>query len=215
MGMVDLEIDASDMKDMINKMREVMKPQQFENAMAGIFRKTGRHIKVTMGKTLPKKYSVTSKNAKEVVGNQKMTNGAGGVGVVIPLKDTRKGFALNQSSRNFASSGGLNGWATLTSKPYRIKVKVLKGKMAKLPARMPANYGGQPPFRNTSARKPGFASAVFTRTGKGRFPIRKVTAIAIPQMPMNRSKDDVQQEIKAFMEKQMEDRFNAMLRIGK
>ena len=43
----------------------------------------------------------------------------------------------------------------------------------------------------------------------------KITGIAIPQMPMNKSKPDVQRDIKEYLEKQMEERFMALMRIGK
>lgn len=43
----------------------------------------------------------------------------------------------------------------------------------------------------------------------------KLTGIAIPQMPMNRSEADVQRDIKEYLEKQMEQRFMALMRIGR
>ena len=67
------------------------------------------------------------------------------------------------------------------------------------------NIGGQPPFRNYSA--PSLNRVAFTREGQRRLPIRSVMGIAIPQMPVNRSEEDVQQDFRLFLEERIEHEF--------
>ena len=51
-----LEIDASDLKDKINMLKDAMTPTQFQRAMYGVFKDTGRHVKQILKKDLPKQY---------------------------------------------------------------------------------------------------------------------------------------------------------------
>ena len=74
------------------------------------------------------------------------------------------------------------------------------------------SYGGEPPFRNLGSK---LGKKTFTRAGKARLPIMKVVGIAIPQMPMNRSEDDVQEDIKIYMQKRIEYEFQRVIAGGR
>ena len=129
--------------------------------------------------------------------NAQTTSSAGGVGCIIPIVDTR-----GTIGGRFGASGGAHGWNSLRRK-YRVKGRVVKAGTSTLPAQM-SSYGGQPPFRNLGSRLGGLT---FTRAGKNRFPIQKVVGIAIPQMPMNRSQDEVQKDILEHMKERIEYEF--------
>lgn len=200
---ISFDIDASDLKDKITRLQDVMKPEQFEQAMYGIFRRTGRHVAAILKKDLPPKYEIKPGEIGRAVKNPQIGYGMGGIGCTIPIVDIRRKIGTE-----FRASGGAHGWNSVRRK-YRVKARVLKGAQSTLPAKW---HSGYPPFRNLGSSLGGQA---YARSSKKRGPILKITGIAIPQMPMNRSRPEVEQDIKDYLEKQMEERFNALMRIGK
>jgi len=208
MATVYLEIDISDLDEEISRLRSVMQPKQFENAMYGIFRRTTRHVRVILKKDLPQQYHVRKSDIQAAVSTGKVVNSPGaGVGCTIPIKAER-----GDVGGKFRARGGARGWESLHKK-YRVQARVVKGGISTLPAKMPGNYGGNPPFRNLSAES--LHGLTYTRKTRKRIPIMKVESIAIPQMPMTRSEPDVQRDIRQYLEKQMEQRFNYLVMSGR
>lgn len=201
-----LEIDASDLKDKINMLKDAMTPTQFQRAMYGVFKDTGRHVKQILKKDLPKQYYAKPAQIASAVKGPQLTFSAGSVGCNIPIRDTRGSIG-----GRYSASGGAHGWNSLKRK-YRVKGRIVKAGQSVLPPEM-KTYGGQPPFRNLSAKR--LNKVTFTRVGKKRGPIRAVYGIAIPQMPMNRSQEDVQKDILDYMENRLEHRFMALMRTGR
>ena len=208
---VYLEIDASELSDKIDMLKGAMTEQKFNSAMRDIFRRTGTRVKTILGNDVPKEYMVTKTQVRKTVGSAKITSSGLGVGCSIPVRGPRRGIGPGRES--YSASGSARGWESLHKK-YRVKAKILRGKVSTLPAAA-ASYSGYPPFRNTSA--PQLNNQTFTGTGDNitRRPIEKVTGIAIPQMPMNRSEQDVQKDIKQFMEERMERRLYVLMSTGK
>ena len=194
---VSLEIDASDLMAETERLRAVMKPEQFERAMYRVFSRTGGHVRRILRTDLPKQYHVTSGDVGAAVKNAKITHGGGGVGCAIPVVGEKRNIGSK-----FKASGGAHGWNSLRRK-YRVNAKIVKAGTSTLPSQM-SSYGGQPPFRNLGSR---LMPLTFTRAGKARLPIMKVSGIAIPQMPTNRSEADVQNDIKEYMYQRMEHEF--------
>ena len=208
MATVILEIDISDLDGEIDRLRSVMKPKQFENAMYGIFRRTTRHVRAILKKDLPQQYQVKKSDIQAAVSTGKVVNSPGaGVGCTIPIKAERGRVGVEYRAR-----GGAHGWNSLYRK-YRVQAKVLKAGISTLPEKMPGIYGGNPPFRNFSAER--LNGLAYTRKTKNRIPIMRVEGIAIPQMPMTRSEPDVQRDIRQYLEKQMEQRFNYLVMSGR
>lgn len=201
-----LEIDATDLQDKINMLKNAMTPTQFQNAMYGVFKDTGKHVKQILKKDLPTQYYVKPAQVASAVKLAQLTFGAGSVGCNIPIRDHRGSIG-----GRYSASGGAKGWESLKRK-YRVKGRIVKSGQSVLPTEM-RTYGGQPPFRNLSAKR--LNKVAFTRTGKKRGPIRAVYGIAIPQMPMNRSQDDVQKDILDYLENRLEHRFMALMRNGR
>lgn len=201
--LVDIDIDATDLRNKTLKLQSVMKPVQFEQAMYGIFRRTGRHVSQILRKDLPKRYEVKPGDISAAVKEPNLTMGFGGVGCTIPIRGAR-----GKIGSQYKASGGAHGWNSVRRK-YKVKTRVVKGAQSTLPAKW---HSGYPPFRNLGSK---LGTLTFARSSKARGPILKLTGLAIPQMPMNRAQDDVQRDIKEYLEKQMDDRFRAFLRIGK
>lgn len=200
---VQLEVDASDMQDKIERLKNAMKPEQFNRAMYGIFQRTGRHVSRILKQDLPRQYEAKPGAIGKAVKSPKLTMGAMGVGCTIPIRDVR-----GKIGSQYRASGGAHGWRSLRRK-YRVKARIVKAGQSTLPAKA---SGGYPPFRNLGSSLGGLT---FTRTSKARGPIKKVVGIAIPQMPMNRSEGEVQRDIRVYLERQMDQRFRALLFNGK
>lgn len=198
---VSLEIDASDLLAETERLRSVMTQEQFERAMYRVFQRTGGHVRRILRTDLPKEYHVTSGDVGAAVKNAKVTFGGGGAGCAIPVVGSRRNIGSK-----FKASGGAHGWNSLRRK-YRVNAKIVKAGTSTLPQNM-SSYGGQPPFRNLGS---SIMPLTWTRAGKERFPIMKVSGIAVPQMPTNRSEPDVQNDIKDYMYQRMEHEFSRII----
>ena len=198
-----MDIGASDAQETIMRMKNAMTEVQFERAMYGIFQRTGRHVSKILREDLPRKYEVLPGDISAAVGNPSLTTGFGGVGCTIPIRAARGSIGSK-----YRASGGAHGWNSLKRR-YKVKARIIKGVQSTLPDKWHSGYAE---FRNLGSKLGGLTFARSTRT---RGPIMKITGIAIPQMPLNRSEADVQNDIKEYLEKQIAERFMAMMRIGK
>ena len=200
-----LEIDASQLDELIETMRHAMTPVQFERAMYGIFARTGRRVATILKNDIPRQYQVKGSEVAGAVGGPTMVVGAGNVGCAIPVRGKRKNIGTG-----FYATGSRRGWESRHGK-YKVRARILKAGMSTLPSSM-STYGGMPPFRNIPSK---LGKLTFTRAGKRRHPILKVSGIAIPQMPMNRSQAAVQDDILKYMKRRMEQRLLALVKNGR
>ena len=205
-GGASIYVDARDLQAKIERLEAVMKPRQFENAMYGIFKRTGGHVKMVLRKDIPPMYYAKAGQISAAVRSPKVGFSGMGVGCSIPITDAR-----GKVGSRYSAAGGAHGWASLRRK-YKIRTRVVKAGPSTLPEHMPGSYGGNPPFRNFSA--PKLNGLVYTRKTKKRFPIMPVESMAIPQMPQHRSRPAVQRDIRTYLEKQMDQRFRALIMNG-
>lgn len=199
-----LEVDASDLNRELERLKSVMTQEKFTRAMYGIFQRTGSHVRTILKKDLPVKYNIKSPEVGGAVKSAKVSFGGAGVGCSIPVRASRRHIG---GGHGYTARGYRRGWASLKSGPYPIKVHVYSGSWGTLPERL-GSYGGYPGFRNVPSKLHGIA---FTRRSKNRLPIEKVMGIAIPQMPMNKAKPEVQADIKKYMEGRIQARFTALI----
>lgn len=202
MPLATIEIDASDCRAKIALLEALLKRERFERAMYGIFQRTGQHVKTILRKDLPQQYQVKPGEIGAAVKSPRLSMGGGNVGCAIPITAAR-----GKIGSQYRAAGGAHGWASLHRK-YRVKARILKGSQSTLPARW---HTGYPPFRNLGSK---LGSLAFARQGRDRGPILKLTGIAIPQMPTNRSEPDVTRDIHDWLEKMIDQRIGALLRIG-
>ena len=194
-----LTVDATDLEHKINMLRQNMTSAQFERAMYGIFNRTGKHVRRILQDELPKEYVISPSKVGKAVQRPKVS----GTSCIIPIRDKRGSIGSQ-----YAASGGAHGWNSLKRK-YKVKARIVRSGQSTLPGRVMAGY---PPFRNLGSK---LGKLTFTRTSKARGPIMKVSGIAIPQMPMNRSQGEVQQDIALFLAKQIEQRFMFLMSSGR
>lgn len=188
-------VDISDLMDTINLMKNAMSRPAFEEMMRRTFNDAGKKVKTIIRKEVPKEYAVTAAWAGSAVGWPKSQGGAGKIGVVVPINGTRGSIG-----GRFKASGPRG--RPKKGKRAKINAKILKGAASTMPDTMD-HQGGQPPFM--------VGSVAFTRKYKGKsHPIVHVVGLGVPQMPINKSKEDVQRDIKEVVEKRLVHHFGQL-----
>lgn len=190
-----LEIDVSDAARMIKALRAVHTESEMRLLLRRVFVRTGKTVKRILKEELPKEYVVTPGWVGSQVGAPRMGGGLGAIGCTIPITGKRGSIG-----GRYSASGGAHGWNAVRRGRYRINASIVRDGASTMPPVM-SHQGGNPPFRNLGSSLGGVA---FTRKGKDRFPIAKVVGLAVPQMPLNRSKEDVQDEIMDTLMKRLE-----------
>lgn len=192
---VYIEIDASETLELLNRIQILVKPEQFRQIVYRVYKRTGRHVITAVKKSVSHDYAVKQKEVEKAIGKPKLSMYSGEIGCTVPIKGNRGAIG-----GMFSASGSAKGWQSVRKK-YRVKTHVIRGARKPLPKQM-SDIGGFPPFRNSTA--PDLHNVTFTRVTKDQLPIRKIVGIAIPQMPMNRSRDAVQDDIIKFMMQRIE-----------
>lgn len=187
-------VDISDLMDTINMMKAAMSRPAFEEMMRRTFMDAGRKVKTIVRKEVPQDYAVTASWAGSQVGWPK-ANGGGQIGVTVPIKGARGSIG-----GRFKASGPRGRPAK--GKRAKINAKIVKGQTSTMPETM-AHQGGQPPFM--------VGGVAFTRKYAGKsHPIVHVVGLGVPQMPINKSRDDVQKDIKEVVEKRLVHHFGQL-----
>lgn len=196
-GGIYLDIDISDAQEMIAALRAVHTEQEMNKLLYRAFQRTGKKVKTILKTELPKKYEVKPTWIGSQVGRPNTQIGGGGLGVScsIPISGARGSIG-----GRYSASGGAHGWNAARGRRYKITAKIVKGQGSTLPGEM-SHQGGNPPFRNLGSSLGG---ATFTRTGEDRLPIARVVGLGVPQMPLNRSEEDVQDSIMETLMERLE-----------
>lgn len=203
MAIAEIQIDGSEFVQLMDILSQAMEPEAFERAMYGIFRKTEKKVKNILGKDVPQEYNVPQAQVRSAVAPGQVSD----MSCIVPVKAPRK--HIGGGGQGFPAWGSRPGWEAARKPPYKVTTMIYKGKRVSLPGHM-GSYGGQPPFRNSSA--PKLHGLTFTRLGKERLPIEPVVGIAIPQMPTNKARPQVQDDIRVYLEEQLAKRIQAALR---
>lgn len=200
-----IDVDMSDAKELVTRLQAVHTKKEFETLIARASRKTAGRVRKILQVELPRDYHVKKNKISKAVKSPQIQRMRGiAVGCSIPIEGVRMAIG-----GDFAATGGRKGWKGITpGKRYKIKAKIVKTGQSVLPEKM-KQVGGKPPFRNLSARK--LNNVAFTRKGDEKTPIQKIMGIAIPQMPMNRSKERIQQEVKEYMIARIEHEHDVMI----
>lgn len=201
---VTLNIDATEFNRTIDAVHSMLSEEKFERVMLSEFRRIQPKIKKVLKADLPEKYIVKAAEINSSVKKDQTQVGPGGVSTRIPIKGARRAIGGN----HIKAKGGVRGWAAVryAGRPYPITASILTGQTSVLPKYI---KGGNAPFRNLSAKK--LNGVAFYRKGKDRHPIMKISGIAVPQMPTNRSMDTVQNDIEKLLQERMAHVFNQVM----
>ena len=177
-------VDCSHLMDTINTMKHAMSTSAFHEMMRRTFNDAGKKVKTIIRQDVPQDYAVTAAWAGSAVGWPKMQ----ALGVVVPIKNARGSIG-----GRFHASGGRGRPAK--GKRAKIVAKIVKGQSSTMPATM-QHQGGQPPFM--------VGGVAFTRKyARQSHPIVHVVGLGVPQMPLNRSEEQVQKDISTVVEKRL------------
>lgn len=192
-----LYIDASDMEGKLKTMQRIMCKEQYEKLLYRTLKEVGAKTRTITWNEIKHDYEVKRKWVYSSFGKPQTQMGGYGqfpVSCVIPLSG-KKGVL----GPTFKSSGGSNKKGRM----HIVKARIVKTGRSTLPEKMPRDMGGQKPFKS--------GGIVWRRLTDKRLPIAVVSGVAVPQMPLNRSKDDVVKELLAYMEDRLDHNFNYIL----
>lgn len=197
----DITIDMSEVADLVRYLQLNLSEKQFNIIMYDVFKRAAGRTKKILREDLPPNYYVKAKDINAAVGKPQFGSAAVGISCVIPIKGSRGSIG-----GTFSAAGGAHGWQSLRKK-YRVKARIVKSGQSTLPESMD-HQGGQPPFRNFGSK---LGKVAFTRAGKDRLPIKRVSGIAVPQMVMNRSHDDVRADILKTVTERLQHHYQRIL----
>lgn len=222
-----LNIDMSDVYEKLNEMKQVVGEKNAAKILYWTVKDTARHIRKTLSPILRKEYQSRAMTIRGSIGQPEI-NGA--MSCVIPIENARniiggKDFPLDGSTTRVVKGNKTRrekaikaGKKPKPGKAYKIKAKILKKGVSTLPHIMPgagrSSYGDQPPFLMPVKSKEGATGKyiVMTRKGKEKLPIIRVVGIGVPQMPLNRSREEVKDDIAEFAMKRLVHNYEAVLK---
>ena len=195
-----LYIDVSELQKAADAMRLALSPAGAQRMLHDTIVDTGRRVKTIIGQEVPRAYEVKKSWVRRQVGAPRF-GGEGELSAEIPLFGAR-----GVHGGTFHATGGLRSRTGRNP----VHVRIVNGRTTTLPPVM-SHQGGQPPFRNPRSRRLG--NVVFTRKTARPYPIARVAGLSLPQMPMNRSREDVERDIYDYMARRLAHHFDRMLKI--
>lgn len=194
-------LDSSDLNRMLSVARGLLNNGNYTRLLQRTVKETAAKVRTIVSQEVPEDYEVSARWAREGVMPYRLNVGGGGsVNCVIPLSGRKGVHARTGSGQNN------NGLFPASANGNRITSKVVKGRTTTLPEHM-RRQGGNPPFMATM---PNGYTLVMTRRTDKRLPIVRVVGVALPQMPMNRSQDDIEEEIITRMTERLQHNFDYM-----
>lgn len=207
-----LTVDLSQMRGLITEVREELGTKGLEQIMRRAFQRVPGHVRQTLPRYIKEEYNVKSQYVRQSIGRAHINVNKGNyVQCSIPIVDRRGTIGGN----NFALTGATRRRKVRTksgkiNRRYKIEAKVLKARLTKLPPRMPSegrsSYADNPPFVTPkSSRAKG---VVLTRKSKNRLPVIRVTGIGVPQMPLNRSREAIQEDLARYTQQRVQHEYD-------
>ena len=189
-------VDISQLQDRMTYMRDVLGEANFQKIMVRTFRRTASRARSIISSDVQKEYPVKAAWIKGAIKSPKVSTGGEFIAsCTIPMQGVK---GLEGPSGTFK----LDGRSKARLKPILVK----RGARNPLPRRL-KNQGNNPPFLTTAKG----ITAVFTRRTKARFPIVRVGGLSLPQMPMNRSEEQISKDLFKFTQDRLEHEFDYML----
>lgn len=196
MAVTYLYVDASELTGLLDSMADQLTPGNFDRLMRRTLNEVGKRSKKPIREAVQMEYEAPFGWVNRGIKNAIISGGGGTVLCTIPLMGEKGNIGST-----FGARGGARGW---NPPKYSVTARIVKGASSKLPDSM-SHQGGQPPFRNTA-----FSGLTFTRAGKDRLPIERVSGLALPQMPMNRAREETEDRILELTEKRVIHNFSHM-----
>lgn len=180
----ELVLDISDLQRKIDELKDNMTVDAFHLLMKRSIVDASKHAKVTVAKEAYKDYAVTQRWIKSNIYSPRISeNFAGGVQAVIPISGHRGSiggtFKMGKWKRN-----------------KQLKAKILRSGMSTLPERFPHQGNNK-----------GFVIDGIAYTRSDRNKRVRVVGVSVPQMPLNKSRQAIEESVLDYMGKRMEHYF--------
>lgn len=204
-----LSIDTQDLQQKVSSLRERVDEKQFKRILVHTLRDTGRKAKTLTDREIRRDYQIRSRDVKSTFGYPKISTGTE-ISCLIPLRNMRGTIARKSGTYQALKNGP--------------RAKVLKAGASLLPHRPTDN---RIHFYIPSGR---LAGHVFVRRLDGKvwygkrkakngkvYRVKRVgsithaVGIGVPQMPMNRSRENVQKTLLDYMGTRLEHYEKAVL----
>lgn len=188
---MQVEIDDAELQRDLLALKAACTPEVFNRAMYRVMVRTSSTIKRIVKTDVPHEYEVRPGQVAATIGKPRMTSSGTGVGCIIPVVGPRRYIGPE-----FKAKHGAHGWKVLRRKKrYKVTARIVKGQESELPTKLD-DFNGMAPFRNLGSK---IMPNAWHRLSKKRGPIMSMVGIAIPQMPLNRSRDEIEGEIMTTM----------------
>ena len=206
-----LYVDASELTGLLEEMASKLTAGNFDRLMRRSLNEVGKRSKKIIREAIQAEYYASTAWVNSSIHGARIEGGGGSILCRIPII-SQKG----KIGGEFAAGGGAYGW---NPPAYRVTALIVKDGTSVLPPQM-THQGGQPPFRNLGSKtftrtitgkdgtkraikvnrrapsqEPKKGTGFLTRSGASRFPVESMSGIAVPQMPLNRSRGIVENKI--------------------
>lgn len=216
--MLSMYVDISEVKKLTNSMKRKLTPAEFDKLMFRTMNEVGRRAKAPIKRAVIKKYEVSANWAAAGIKVPRVHGGGGNVYCDIPLKGPK-----GHIGGTFAAQGGHYGWHPpkyrISAHIIKGKTSVLPTAIAGQGGQPPFRNmgGGGKAFIGKSLKvkrkrlqemqfvKMGGGNTTLVMTRKhaskpnphdpGRFPIKSVAGLALPQMPLNLARPETEDKI--------------------
>lgn len=201
-----LYIDVSDLSGKVRQLRDALDEETFRKVLLHTIRDTSKKIKTIAKRRIREEYQIPAGRVLRSFGAPQISTGSE-ISCLIPIKDVRgtiasRGGAYKALKRGPGAKIVKTGNSILphSKSSERIHFYIPSGRLA----------GHVFVRHNDGKRWTGRRIDGGTRLRKGT--ITHGVGIGVPQMPMNRSEEEIQRDIIEFMDKRLEHYATQMLR---
>lgn len=192
-----LEIDISNCKALMDHIQDTLGQEKMGRIMMRTLNEAGKRTRTILKEEIPKEYEAKPRWIQSTIGSARIGKHGNITGCTIPIDGTRG--TIGKAGR-FSTYGRTD--RVPKGKMRKLRAKLVTGKISELPQKM-NNQGGNPPFVAKGL--------VFTRKTDKPKPIVRVVDRGIPQMPLHRSKEDVQGRIADYTQERLAHHFRRMI----
>ena len=192
-----LEIDISNCTALMDHIQDTLGQEKMGRIMMRTLNEAGKRTRTILKQEIPKEYEAKPMWIQSTVGSARINKRGNITGCTIPIDGTRGTIGKAGRFATVGRTGRLKN-----GKVRILKAKIVRGKTSELPQKM-ENQGGNPPFVAKGL--------VFTRRTDKPKPIVRVAGRGIPQMPLHRSKEDVQGRIADYTQERLAHHFRRMI----
>lgn len=193
-------VDTSKAMETLQQAKEALSQKGFEAMMGRVVRRTAGTVRRILREDVPKKYHASPSWAAKSVGSPKID----GMNAVIPLRDLRglmpSQFHVSASGddgrqvRSATRTTGRGANKKVSRRAYKLLAKVVKDGESVLPTQ-----GDRAFFKVFKGAKRGM---IFVRHPDRK--LSRAVGIGVPQMPMNRSAEEVEADLQETFQKNLE-----------